>query len=120
VPGFTVDPYLSRRHRGDSYNCLHFAEDVWADLTGEDLRGRLGRLLSSATPDRRVRASEVRRFERLDGPRDPCLVVMRRPRAELHVGVFLRGRVLHLQHNGAEFHEPAVASRGFSRVEYYL
>lgn len=117
----SVDRWLAHRHRGDAYNCLHFARDVWLDETGEDLRDRLGLLLAASTAERRIgRAREgVRAFRRLERPEDPCLVLMRRPRSEPHAGVYLRGRVLHLTERGAEFHEPAVASRGFTEVEYY-
>lgn len=115
----SVDAFLARRHRGDEYNCLHFARDVWLEATGEDLGARMADLLTSSTGERRIGARHRRAFERLDRPADPCLVMMRRGRTEPHVGVYLRGRVLHLTERGAEFHEPAIASRGFQEVEFY-
>lgn len=117
----SVDRWLSASHRGDDYNCLHFARDVWLHEVGEDIGERLGLLVDAASADRRIMPSRaaVRAFRKLSRPEDPCLVLMRRPRAQPHAGVYLRGRVLHLTERGAEFHEPAVAARGFVEVEYY-
>lgn len=117
----SVDRWLSARHLGDEYNCLHFARDVWLAETGEDLEERLSGLLGSAAEGRRAARHRPDRsaMRRLDAPEDPCLVLMRRPRSQPHAGVYLRGRVLHLTERGAEFHEPGVAARGFSKLEYY-
>jgi len=119
VTGSVVDRHLGARWRGDDYNCLHFATDVWRDLTGEDVTEGLIATMAQTTAERRMTRRAVRAFSRLEGPQDPCLVLMRRPRSEPHVGVFMRGRVLHLTERGAEFMEPAVASRGFKEVVYF-
>lgn len=108
-----VDDFLSRRRRR-GYDCLNFTAEVWLACTGEDLQGRLQELLG---PRRRLGAGR-RRFERLERPEEPCLVVMQSHRANPHIGVYLRGRVLHLLHS-AEFTKLEVATRGFTRVSYY-
>lgn len=114
-----VDQFLTARHRGDAYNCLHFSAEVWEAETGEDLRDRLGGMLANATRHRRVVRDRVRTFEKLGRPQSPCLVSMHRHRGEPHIGVYLRGRVLHLADHGAEFTELEVATRGFDRVRFY-
>jgi hypothetical protein len=115
---FTTDHFMDRRMKGDAYNCAHFAEEVWLALTGECLSDRAGHLLRTGVqPD--LRASEVSKFEKLPAPVDPSLVVMRRRGASPHVGVYTRGKVLHLQHSGVEFMELEVATRGFSKVSFY-
>ena len=106
----SVDRYLSRR-QAPGYDCLAFARDVWAGLTGEDLRGRLDIL----HPDPR----RLRVFERLSAPVDPCLVLMRRPRSQPHVGVYVRGRVLHLDAGGAKHVPLELVALSFLRVEFY-
>jgi hypothetical protein len=108
-----VDAFLDRRRR-KGYDCLNFTTEVWLALTGEDLRGRLHELTG---PGRRV-GSAPRRFEKLACPQDPCLVVMHGRLGNPHIGVYLRGRVLHLL-NYPEFTQLEVATRGFTRVSYY-
>lgn len=117
-PEFSVDPFLSRVHRGDEYNCLHFARDVWLALTGEDFGERMQALHAKAS-DRRVLASDLRGFERLAAPVSPCIALMRRPRTEPHMGIFLRRRILHLNEKGAFFQPPHVATQIFKTVSYY-
>lgn len=99
---------MGRRHRGPEYSCLHFAAEAWALLTGEDLVERLGAGLRSGS-----------RFERLARPSSPCLVLMRRPRAPSHVGVYLRGSVAHLTERGVRLEHPDIATLGYSEVRYY-
>ena len=114
----SVDPLLHRRFDRRRYDCLHFARDVWLELTGEDLAARLDGLLA-APEDRHVLARHRRAFQRLPGPREPCLVVGQRRHSAPHVGVFLRGRVLHLREEGATFQTFADAMRGFTSVRCY-
>lgn len=115
----SVDRYFARRYDARTYNCLHFACDVWRDETGEDLSGRLAGLLGEPE-ERRVRREHLRAFERLAEPRSPCLVLMHSPREAPHVGVFLRGKVLHLSaERGVEFAPVEVATRGFRTVRYF-
>lgn len=116
----SIDRFLAARYRYGKYECLDFARDVWLWATGEDLSDRLGELISAGSGRRIARSrNEVRAFCKLSAPVDPCLVLMRRPRSQPHAGVYLRGRVLHLTERGAEFHAPALASRGFTEVSYY-
>lgn len=116
----SVDPFLRARHRGDDYNCLHFARDVWLELTGDDIQRRLD-ALSEPEGTRHFSRGEVKSFARLPRRSDPCLVLMRRPRGQPHVGVYLRGRILHLTEQGARFDLPQVALQAFTprMVRYY-
>lgn len=114
----SVDKYFSRRYDRKTYNCLHFARDVWFDLTNVDITDRLQGVLF---PDRRVPTrSLLRSFVLLDAPTEPCLVMMHRPRVAPHIGVFVRGKVLHITELGVEFLPRAVASRGFQSVRFYV
>lgn len=101
----SVDPYFARTFHRETYNCLHFARDVWRDATGEDLDTRLHGLR--------------RRLKRIERPTDPCLVLMQRPNSQPHVGIFIRRSVLHITELGVEFQPVDVASRGFKTVRYY-
>lgn len=117
-PAFSVDPFLGKVHRGDSYNCLHFARDVWLAMTGEDFGLRM-RALHAKASDRRVLAADLREFEKLDEPVSPCIALMRRPRTEPHMGIYLRRRILHLNERGAFFQPPHIAALVFQTVNYY-
>jgi hypothetical protein len=44
---------------------------------------------------------------------------MQRPKTPPHIGVFLRGKVLHLKESGAEFQPLDVASFGFTKMGFY-
>lgn len=113
----SVDKYLDRvRHKG--YNCWDFTCEVWLELTGEDIRERLPKLVGDFRT-RRVTIGGIRGVERLDKPIDPCIVVMQRLRMVPHVGVYLRGRLLHLPNSGAEFRPLDVAKRCYQKVTYY-
>lgn len=97
-----MDTYLTRR-RAPGYDCLSLADEVWSALTGESLREKI----------------RHRSFVRLAAPADPCIVFMRGHRREPHVGVYLRGRVLHLRECAPEFTQLRVASFGFPTVEFF-
>lgn len=114
----SVDQYLARQYDERNYNCLHFTRDVWLDHTGVDITEHLQNVF---TPGRRTGFKKsLSAFERIDAPVDPCLVMMHRPRVAPHIGVFLRGKVLHIWERGVEFLPVALASRGFDSVRYYL
>lgn len=113
-----MDPYLSRVYQKGLYTCLEFTVEVWKDLTGEDIGDRL-RILHMASADRRITPSDLRHFLRLPAPTSPCIALMRRSKAVPHMGVFLRGRILHLNEMGASFQTPPFAGLGFKTATYY-
>ncbi|HEX4302826.1 MAG TPA: hypothetical protein VHZ78_08530 [Rhizomicrobium sp.] len=115
----SVDPFLARRHRGDAYNCLHFARDVWQAHVGVDIGERLKALREGAA-DRRVHKGDVAAFEALDGPQDPCLVLLwQQNGGDSHVGVYLRGRLLHLTEKGVRFERLDLALDGYASPRFY-
>lgn len=113
-----VDDFLFARRRPD-YDCFDFANDVWEAETGEDLRGQLGADLRDFMALLATGRTGARRLRRIPRPSSPSIVVMRGRVGDLHVGVYLRGRVLHLKDAGPEYMEVEVASRGFNRVAFY-
>jgi hypothetical protein len=113
----SVDAYLDRTFDKKDYNCLHFAKEIWHDLTGVDISERLHGLWH--LPTKQIRRHNVRAFVRIQLPTDPCLALMQAPREAPHVGIYIRGRILHITTKGVEFMPVEVAMRGFKNIRYY-
>lgn len=111
----SVDVYFDRRYKRSEYNCLAFASEVWKDLTGQDIATPLAELLAGG----RVSRAQGQGFVRRDNLTDPCLVLMQRRRATPHVGVYVRGRVLHITESGVEYQPLDVVSRAFTSTRFY-
>jgi hypothetical protein len=115
---FSVDPYLARRFDEETYNCWDLVREAWLELTGFDIGNRTPHPATPLAIARRFRDGE-REFCRLGAPCSPSIVVMKRPRAVPHAGLFLRGRVLHIHPGGPQFDRLADATRGFDKVGFY-
>lgn len=113
----SVDKYLSYKFKPNEFTCSDFARLIWLDLTGKDIAVALQGLLQ-AHDGRGLRREHVRFFRELAAPISPCLVVMQKPRAPVHIGVYLRGNVLHLPESGPEFQPPYVAARAHSSFRF--
>ena len=115
---FSTDRYLGRRYRLTTYNCAHFAVDVWRDLTGIDIGPWLAGILpETGTPS--IKA--MRQFERINKPVDPCLVLYTDPvkKARPHAGVWIKGKVLHLcEQTGVQYVPVELAAPGLT-PRYY-
>lgn len=103
---FEVDNYLDRQFNWQSYNCWHFANEVWKDLCGKEL------LATSA--DQAQGAYRV-----LHQAVSPCLVLFQGVAPVPHVGVYYQGRVLHLREEGARYEQLHLARIGFHTVTFY-
>lgn len=114
----SIDVFYHRKYNKNTYNCAHFVCEVWKHLTGQCMSSRVPGLLTPAA-DRHVSFGMMRGLERLAGPRSPCIVVMTRPRFPPHVGIFLNGRVFHIQETGVEYQPIEIASIGFKTLGYY-
>jgi hypothetical protein len=114
----SIDSYLGRRFDRERYNCLHFTCEVWLALTRVDITEKLAAVLN---PSKRVPSRKLfRGFTQLDKPQSPCLVFMQRAHCAPHIGIYFRGKVLHLHEMGVEFQPVEVAMRGFTGVRYYV
>lgn len=114
----SVDRFLNRTYHRDEYNCAHFAAEVWAYETGDDIGAALTGFLAPMR-DRQADWSLRRDLRALAFPVSPCLVLMRRPRTTPHVGVYLRDRVLHITESGVVFQPLEIATLGFKVVGFY-
>lgn len=101
----SIDGFLGRVYE-PGYKCLHFASDVWHYLTGVDIRSRL-------------LGGHIASFRREERPVDPCIVLMQSRGVIPHVGVYYRGRVLHLTELGVQYQPVEIATLGFKTIRFY-
>lgn len=119
-----VDKYLGREFHWKNYNCWDFIRDVWQDHAGVDI-GR--RVPEAWTKIALTEAFAKQQFDvenalvkRIPEPVDPCLVMFVRPNVLSHVGVWVRGKVLHLQPRGNVIHQPLDdVALGFPEIRWY-
>ncbi len=114
----SIDKYFFRTYNRETYNCAHLVCEVWKDITGQDLSGPMRGFLAGRGNTRAILA-DLRRFRRLDGPVSPCIVLFQAPKLAPHTGIFIRGRVLHIQPRGVEFQPVEVISPGFKKTGFY-
>lgn len=115
----SVDKYFGLRYDSKNYHCAHFACDVWRDLTGVDLSSHLlGRL--SDVPSASVNTKFFRRLKQSSTPVDPSIAIFQYCRGVPHVGVYLRGRLLHISKTqGVRFDRLSDVAAQAKKVRFY-
>lgn len=114
----SIDRYFFRVYHETEYNCLHFARDVWRDISGVDITDYLLPLFRPET--KKPALSHFKHFRRLSRMEDPCLVLLTKPKlSTAHIGIFLRGRILHIQAAGVQYQPLDVVQLGFKTVRFY-
>ena len=115
-----IENYLRKQHNMETYNCWDFIREVYLDLTEQDIGFRTPKGASRADMKEKF-AREEAQFERIEKPQDPCIVLFKRKKVLPHVGIFVRGRVLHLPEKTTARYEPLeIASLGFIDTRFYL
>lgn len=114
----SIDSFFHKKYNRDFYNCAHFVCDVWEHETGKRIDHNLESFLKPVS-QRRVDPALRNLFTKLKEPVTPCIVLMQRKNSPPHVGIYLRGRVLHIHETGVEFQPVDVAARGFEKVGFY-
>lgn len=99
------------KYDADKYCCEHFLIDAYRHYTGIDISNKL---LTSGF----FNASNLRQFRAVDKPSQHTIVLFR-DKGKAHVGLWLDGRVLHLEPHGVVWQLLAVAKQGFDRVVFY-
>ena len=115
---FSVDKYLANSFRHRTYNCFDFVRDIWLELTGTDL-GRQTPEESSISVYTEKALKVANTLIKLDSCEDPCIVLFQRARLEPHVGVYHKGKVLHLSRSGAYYIALDQVSAGYTNVSFY-
>lgn len=114
----SLDKFFFKTYNRKYYNCAHLTCDVWQELTGQDLRDAFRGFLNGRGETRAI-LKDLRRFRKLDAPVSPCIVLFQSSRMAPHVGVFVRGKVLHIQPRGVEYQPVEVVAVGFKHTRFY-
>ncbi|WP_352338294.1 hypothetical protein [Psychrobacter sp. 16-MNA-CIBAN-0192] len=104
------------RYDDDEYNCLHFAVDIYRDITGKDMGIYVGELLTGRKK-RKINTDKLKEFKQLKAPSDPCLVIMHG--AELHTGIYHQDKIMHFNDLGVHCAAPHIAESRYGRITYY-
>ncbi len=113
-----IDKYLEKTFSARSYNCWHFVQEAWKDITGTDLGDHTPED-HSAGSYRQAALGFASKLQPLQTLQDPCIVLMLRERVQPHVGVFYNGRLLHLNTRGAEYRPIDQVTASYPTVKYY-
>lgn len=114
-----IDEFFFKEYNRNHYNCAHMVAEAWAKITGQNIEEPLTGFLRPFRA-RSVGMSLRHKFSRLAAPQSPCIVLMNRRGAVAHVGVYYRGKVLHIHASGTEYVPLDVARRGFTTVRFYV
>lgn len=108
---FSVNNYLDKEYKWGTYQCANFAADVWEDATGESIRG----LVQDACEQQSLRI--LQQYRKIALPYEPCIAMMK-SNHDLHMGVFVDGRILHLTRTGAR-HDDVHFLKDSYKITYY-
>ena len=103
--------WQSIKYDADSYCCEHFLIDAYKHYTGIDLAPKL---LTNGF----FKAPNIKNFDPVNEPKQHTIVMFRN-QGKAHVGLWLDGRVLHLEPHGVVWQTIDIVKQGFERVLYY-
>jgi hypothetical protein len=94
----SVDSFLGEKYDRKHNNCLHFAGRAWAHLTGDQS------LKEATESDIHSFKDVMRKYSKTTSPTvEPSIAVMETLHGDVHVGICVRRRLLHLDRSGAQF-----------------
>jgi hypothetical protein len=107
----------SKEYNSISYNCAHFACEIWTLLGKTGLENALGGLLN-CRKNRVVSLDHLKLLKRLACPQEGCLVYFHIT-DHSHVGIWIGGRVLHITREGVRLELLETVKVGFSKVRFF-
>jgi len=108
--------YDDKQYNDNDYNCLHFAVDIYKDITGDDMGVYVAELMTGRGK-RKIDIVKLKRFVQLESPIDPCLALMHS--AELHAGIYHQRKIIHITESGVQCVAPHIAELKHGRIKYY-
>jgi len=86
---------MSKSHDAQNYHCGHFLLDAWMFITKQDISCAIGGLLLPLDQCN-MKGCDLTKLKWIDEPEDPCIMSMRNARGLGHVGIYVKGKMLHL------------------------
>lgn len=114
----SVDALFTRSFDDDTYNCAHFVVDAARYLFELDYKDEFLPVMTSVDK-RQIVLSSRTSFKRVQRAMDGDVVMLRAGRQTPHVGLFVRGKILHIQRSGVQLQPLHVVEVGFSAVRFY-
>lgn len=111
-----LSKYINKKYDDTHYNCLHFAVEIYRDLTGVDMSTQVSGLLKGKS-QRHVDIKKLKQFKWLAEPTDPCLAIMHGD--ELHAGIYHQSKIIHITESGIQNIAPHFAEIRHGRIKYY-
>lgn len=112
----SIDEFLGREYDRQTYNCLHFAAEVWMRLTGDD---RLNMVDEQDFKAGKI-ASTFRDMKRVAGPTStPSVALMETLEGDNHIGICWKRRLLHINTSGPQNLCLDAVSAQFKRMRFY-
>ena len=110
-----LSPFYAKRFHPQNYNCGHFVFEVYLKLTGKNLQGITSSLM---VKDYSRFKTEKKKLTKIETPDKLCVAVTSRKSNELHAGVYMDGKILHLTEKGVFLDDPAAFGKN-GTLRYY-
>lgn len=113
-----LDRLFLKEYHEANYNCSHFVVDAYKEITGVDVSEFLLGFMHEKK-DRRVFKNIKKSFEQVRDIKDKTLLCLMTNLHEKHAGVLYKNKIFHLKKNRVEYQCIEVASRFFTKVNFY-
>ena len=110
--------YTSKQYNDDNYDCLHFACELYQDITGINVIDDVF-VTCPSTAKRIVNPSKLREYQPLSAPKSPCFALMHRADGKTHAGVYIDGCIIHLTRGGLQYLPPHLLTISYPVINYY-
>lgn len=115
----SIDALLDRQYDPKKYHCVHFLIEAAQYLFDQDYSASFMGLTGDLKQSIQTSRDTTIKNNRIERPKDGCIVLMTNLLNSSHVGLFYCGRVLHLSEIGVHFQELRSLDRAYSRFRFY-
>ena len=110
--------YARKQYDDDNYDCLHFACEIYHQLTDIDISDDVF-VICPNTGKRLVNPQKLREYQPLTAPKSPCFALMHRDDGRTHAGIFIDGCIVHLTKSGLQYLPPHLLTATYPKINYY-
>lgn len=109
---------MARQYDENTYHCVHFVVDAWRVLLDEDISADFSGMLTPLE-SASVMPLWPDLFVEIDNPQKPCIVVLRKGDRTPHMGMWYKGKILHLREEGPHYANLARICLEYDTVRFY-